>query len=92
MSDASTKPAALPRIAGVVLAATGLAHFVRPQLFEPMSKPLFPRKTRQHIYTNGSIETALGLGLISRRTRKLALLGGAGYIGYLGLNAARSGR
>jgi uncharacterized membrane protein len=82
----------MPKIAGLAIAAAGLAHFVRPQLFEPISKPLFPHNTRRHIYTNGSIETALGLGMISRKTRKLALLSGAGYLGYLGLTAARSTR
>ncbi|CAJ1585811.1 hypothetical protein [[Mycobacterium] wendilense] len=92
MSDVSSKPAALPKIAGLTLAATGVAHFVRPQLFEPITKPLFPRNTQQRIYAHGGIETALGLGLLSAKTRKAALLAGAGYLGYLGLSAARSTR
>ena len=79
MSSESTD-SKLPKVAGLALTAAGVAHFVRPQLFEPMSKPLFPRNTRQHIYTNGGIETALGLGLLGARTRKLALIGGIGYL------------
>jgi hypothetical protein len=39
------------------LAGTGLAHFTSPGLFEPITKVSFPRNTRQHIYTNGSLET-----------------------------------
>jgi hypothetical protein len=30
-------------------------------LWEPITKSAFPRNTRQHVYTNGGIETVLGL-------------------------------
>ena len=80
----------MPKIAGLAVAAAGLAHFVRPQLFEPISKPLFPHNTRQHIYTNGSIETALGVGLLFPKTRKLAAIGGLGYLAYLGWLASQA--
>lgn len=75
---------------GAVLAATGLAHFAKPELFEPITAPVFPTKTRQHIYLNGGIETALGVGLAVPRTRKLAMAGALGYIGYLAVSAVRS--
>jgi uncharacterized membrane protein len=78
------------QIGGVVLAATGLAHFASPGAFEGITKSAFPRNTRQHVYIDGGLETALGLALISPKTRKLALIGGIGYLAYLGGNAARN--
>ena len=70
--------------------ASGLAHFVRPQLFESITKAAFPRNTRQHIYINGGIETALGLGLAAPKTRRLAVVGPIGYVAYLAGNVARN--
>ena len=77
------------RIFGLLLAATGLAHFARPMAFHPITEPAFPTNTRQHVYINGGIETALGLGLAARKTRKLAVAGLLGYGAYLGASAAR---
>ncbi|MGW0162068.1 hypothetical protein ACWDUN_22420 [Mycobacterium sp. NPDC003323] len=77
-------------MAGVSLVGAGLAHFVAPQLFEPITKPAFPRDTARHIKTNGTIETAIGVGLLVPQTRKLAVLGALGYVVYLGANAARN--
>ncbi|MET0701324.1 MAG: hypothetical protein ABWY93_16835 [Mycobacterium sp.] len=92
MSGTSTKKQSsrVAQISGVVLAATGLAHYVKPEAFESITKSAFPRNTRQHTYVNGGLETALGLTLISPKTRKLALIGGIGYVVYLGSNAARN--
>jgi uncharacterized membrane protein len=78
------------QIAGLALAGTGLAHFARPQLFESITVAAFPRNTRQNIYLNGGIETALGLGLASPKTRKLAAVGAIGYVAYLAGNVARN--
>jgi uncharacterized membrane protein len=80
----------LAKLAGLGLAGTGVAHFVKPQLFESITKPAFPKDTHKHIYTNGGIETALGLGLLVRKTRKLALAGTVGYVAYLAGNAVRN--
>ena len=77
-------------IAGLALAGTGLAHFARPELFESITAPAFPRNTRQSIYINGGIETALGLGLAAPKTRKLAVVGVLGYGAYLAGNVARN--
>ena len=77
-------------VIGAALAATGLAHFAKPQLFEAITAPAFPTNTRRHIYTNGTIETVLGAGLVAPQTRKFALAGVAGYLGYLILSAVRS--
>jgi uncharacterized membrane protein len=78
------------QIAGLTLAGTGLAHFARPQLFESITAPAFPRSTRQNIYINGGIETALGLGLAVPKTRRLAVVGALGYVAYLAGNVARN--
>jgi uncharacterized membrane protein len=77
------------RFSGLALAGAGLAHFTSPRLFEPVTKTAFPRNTRQHVYTNGSIETLLGLGFASRQTRSLGVVGIIGYLAYLGGNAIR---
>lgn len=75
---------------GLVLAGTGVAHLVRPDLFEGITKPLFPEDTQKHVYIDGAVETAIGLGLAMRRTRKLAVAGLIGYGAYLAGNAIRN--
>ena len=80
----------LAKLAGLSLAAGGVAHFVKPQLFESITKSAFPKDTQKHLYTNGGIETALGLRLAVRKTRKLALVGTVGYVAYLAGNAVRN--
>lgn len=87
---AEGKNCTLTKLAGLGLAGTGISHFVKPQLFESITKPAFPNNTRRHIYTNGSIETAIGLGLTIPKTRKLAKIGVLGYLAYLAGNAVRN--
>lgn len=77
-------------LAGLGVAGVGLAHFARPELFESVTAQAFPRNTREFIYVNGGIETALGLGLAARKTRKLAILGTLGYLAYVAGNVARN--
>jgi uncharacterized membrane protein len=77
-------------LTGLAVAGAGVAHFVAPQLFESITKPAFPRDTDRHIKTNGSIETAIGVGLLVPKTRTLAKLGALGYVAYLGANAVRN--
>jgi uncharacterized membrane protein len=71
------------RLAGIVLAGTGAAHFAAPQVFDPISKAAFPEDFRRATYRNGAIEVALGLALTTRRTRLLGLAGSAGYAYWL---------
>ncbi len=78
------------RLTGLAVAGVGLAHFTSPQLFEPITTAAFPRRTRQHVYTNGGIETARGLGLSVRQTRPLAFVGTIGYLAYLAGNVVRN--
>ena len=80
----------LIKATGVLVAATGLSHFVRPALFESATKSAFPENTLQHTYIDGGIETAIGLGLISRKTRRMAIIGLIGYGAYLAGNVARN--
>lgn len=77
-------------VAGLVLAATGVSHFVVPQFYESFTKPAFPTNTRQHVYIDGAIETAVGLGFAAQKTRKLAVLGLIGYLIYMGANIVRN--
>src|SRR6202012_3266610 len=80
------------RFSGLALAGAGVAHFTSPGLFETITKAAFPRNPRQHVYTNGSIETVLGLGFASRQTRSLGTVGLIGYLAYLGGNAIRQSK
>jgi uncharacterized membrane protein len=84
------KKSRLPALAGLALAGTGVAHFVRPELFEGITKAAFPQDIDRHLKTNGAIETAFGLALVIPKTRKLGVLGTLGYVGYLAVNVARN--
>jgi uncharacterized membrane protein len=78
------------KLAGLAVAGVGLSHFTSPQLFDGITKSAFPRNTRQRVYIHGGVETALGLGLSSAKTRPLAAVGTIGYLAYLAGNAARN--
>jgi uncharacterized membrane protein len=71
----SRKSKRVVRSSGLAIAGLGLAHFTSPRMWEPITQTAFPRNTRQHVYTNGGIETVLGLSLSSRQTRSLATVG-----------------
>lgn len=87
---AEGKNSKLVKLVGLGITSAGAAHFVKPQLFESITKPAFPEDTQKHIYTNGGIETAIGLGLLLPKTRKLATIGSLGYVAYLAGNAVRN--
>ncbi|BBX88715.1 hypothetical protein H5U98_27150 [Mycolicibacterium boenickei] len=87
---AEGKNSTLAKLVGLSVAGAGVSHFVKPQLFESITKPAFPKDTQRHIYTNGGIETAIGLGLLLPKTRKLAKIGTLGYVAYLAGNAVRN--
>lgn len=90
----TTSGISLPRlIAGVVTTACGLAHFAWPAKFEPVNRQLgFTRNTRTHVYVNGGIETALGLTMLSGRTRTINIALLVTYPIYLIQNALRARR
>jgi uncharacterized membrane protein len=87
-TETSSSPAV--RIAGLAVAGAGLAHFVAPQAFQSLTEQAFPENTRRHLYTDGAIETALGLGLVFGKTRKAALVGFGVYGAYLAVNVLRN--
>jgi uncharacterized membrane protein len=77
-------------LAGLGLAGTGLAHFVKPEAFESLTATAFPENTQQHLYIDGAAETVLGLALAVPKTRKLAVVGLLGYGGYLAANVLKN--
>jgi uncharacterized membrane protein len=77
-------------LGGLGVAAVGVAHFVKPELFDALTAQAFPSETRKHLYIDGGIETAIGLGLASRKTRKLAVVGLLAYGAYLAGNVVRN--
>ncbi|MFT4048412.1 MAG: hypothetical protein QM648_01080 [Solirubrobacterales bacterium] len=78
------------KLLGLVIAATGIAHFIQPDLFRDMTKVAFPHNTDQAIQQNGAIETGVGLAIACGKTRKLGFLGLLAYTGWLGFNAAQN--
>lgn len=50
------------------------------------------RVSRLHVYVNGTIETALGVGMVVPQTRRFALAGVVAYVGYLIFGAVRNRR
>ncbi|WP_019631498.1 hypothetical protein [Actinomadura atramentaria] len=78
------------RTAGLVLAATGAAHFAAPKAFVPITKVAFPENTRAWIQRNGATELALGVALAVDRTRRAGLVGAAAYTAWLGARAAKN--
>ena len=77
-------------VGGLALAATGVSHFVVPAVYDEITKAAFPTNTRQHVYIDGAIETAVGLGLAAQRTRKLAAVGLVLYLLYMMGNVVRN--
>ena len=90
MSQRPSGGSRLARIIGLGVAGTGVAHFVKPEVFDNLTEQAFPRETRKHLYIDGGIETAIGLGLASPKTRKLAVIGLLGYGAYLAGNVVRN--
>ena len=80
-----------PKI-GLVLAATGLAHFAAPEAFVGITRAAFPSDTEEWVKRNGATEAALGLALVLPKTRKLGWLGLLGYVGWLGFNASNAAK
>jgi len=75
---------------GFLVAATGAAHFVAPDVFEDVTKMAFPQDTAEWVKRNGATESAIGVAMMLKPTRKLGVLGLLGYVGWLGFNAANA--
>lgn len=80
----------LARLTGLGIAATGIAHFLAPDLFRDLTKTAFPEDTDKWIQVNGSIETGVGLAIASRKTRRLGVFSLLAYTVWLGFNAAQN--
>lgn len=78
------------KLFGLILAATGVAHFIRPDLFRGITQIAFPEDPDSAIQQNGAIETTLGLAVACSKTRRLGIAGLAAYGGWLGFNAAQN--
>ena len=77
---------------GAAISAIGLAHIVRPELFESLNRRMFTRNIRRHVYINGAIETLLGIAVIAPCARRFVPVFGALYVTYLGGNTIRRRR
>ncbi|WP_341267783.1 hypothetical protein [Gordonia malaquae] len=77
------------RCGGVLIAASGVAHFIVPPVFVFISRWLFPKDTKTMVQINGAAETVIGVAIVNRRTRVWGILGLLGYLGYLGDRVVR---
>lgn len=75
---------------GFVLAATGVAHFVAPDVFTDVTKLAFPNDTADWVQRNGATETAIGLALMTPFLKKAGKVSLVGYLGWLGYNAVNA--
>ncbi|MBI2691940.1 MAG: hypothetical protein HYX29_08365 [Solirubrobacterales bacterium] len=78
------------RITGLLIALTGIAHFIAPQMFKELTKVAFPEDTDDWIMRNGAIETVLGASIAMQKSRKLGFLGLGAYTGWLAFNGAKN--
>jgi len=75
---------------GFLVAATGVAHFVKPEAFTELTARAFPDDTQDWVMRNGAAETGIGLAMMLKPTRKLGVLALLGYTGWLGYNGAKA--
>ena len=68
--------AAGPRVVTAAFLASGVAHLVRPEVFEPIVPRPLPYK-RELVYASGLAELACAAGLLVPLTRRLAGLASA---------------
>ena len=59
-------------LAGFLIVA-GAAHFLNPEFFDAIVPPWAPGSARFATYASGVAELLVGLGIVTRRTRRLAL-------------------
>ena len=66
--------------ASALFVTAGVAHFAKPDFFESIVPDWFP-SPRVANYASGAAEVALGLGLLSPRTRRLSAFALVGLVG-----------
>ncbi len=77
---------------GLALTASGIAHLVRPRVFESVNRLAFKDRIRAHVVVNGTIEAALGLALINPPTRRAAVAATVAYLTYFNASVLRRQR
>nr|WP_064569840.1 hypothetical protein [Gordonia sp. LAM0048] len=90
MTASTPSPTDRVAIAGLAGAGLGLAHFVAPQAFAPITRPLFPHNTTSWTYRNGAAETVIGIGFVAPATRPVATVALIAYVGFLATRAVRA--
>jgi uncharacterized membrane protein len=75
---------------GFLVAATGVAHFVKPEAFAELTARAFPENTQDWVMRNGATEVGVGLAMMVKPTRKLGVVALLGYTAWLGYNAAQA--
>ncbi len=78
------------RKVGFLITALGVAHFAAPQAFEEVTRTAFPENTQDWVMRNGAAETAIGVAMMLKPTRKLGVAALLGYTGWLGYNAVNA--
>lgn len=74
----------VPRAAGVVVAATGLAHLVVPRAFHAITASAFPKDTTTWTKRNGVTEAVVGTAIAIPATQKAGLIALGAYVAFLG--------
>ncbi|MCF8608973.1 hypothetical protein L5G28_02175 [Gordonia sp. HY285] len=80
----------LVTLAGVGLAATGVAHFVVPDAFRGITEAAFPDDAATALKINGGLETAIGTAIAVPQTRKIGFVGLGLYGAYLAVNIVKA--
>jgi uncharacterized membrane protein len=63
-----------PYVAAAFFTSAGVMHFAKPDFFESIVPDWFPNPRRAN-QISGAAEIALGLGMLSPRTRRVSALG-----------------
>jgi uncharacterized membrane protein len=63
-----------PLYGGLTALAVGLAHFVRPGIFEPITRLGFPERPRTFTYINGAVETLIGVLIAVPQFRRASIV------------------
>ncbi|CAB4648179.1 MAG: DoxX family membrane protein [Actinobacteria bacterium] len=70
--ETSPSTNASARIMATFLIVAGVAHFANPTFFDDIVPPWLPPSERFWTYASGVAELAVGIGLLSQRTRSRA--------------------
>lgn len=86
MNARRTRAEQWARFGGLAFTMSGVAHLICPRAFESVNRLAFKDNIRAHVLINSSIETGLGIAVVSSRTRRAALAVTAAYLTYFTAN------